>query len=71
MTSLPYVATIILMDANERVQGDLQGQARAHRIGQSRCVRVYRLISSGTYEQKMFERACQKVPSVDTMLPSP
>ncbi len=39
----------------------LPAQARCHRIGQTKEVKVYRLITSKTYEQKMFERASMKL----------
>lgn len=41
----------------------MQGQARAHRIGQERAVHVYRLVTRGTYEERMLERAMKKVRS--------
>ena len=36
-------------------------QARAHRIGQTAEVKVYRLITRRTYEAVMFERASMKL----------
>jgi chromodomain-helicase-DNA-binding protein 7 len=39
----------------------LQAIARAHRIGQKFEVQVYRLITSKTYEEQMFERASKKL----------
>ena len=38
-----------------------QAQARCHRIGQTKDVRVYRLITSRTFEQEMFDRASKKL----------
>ncbi|KAF4688369.1 hypothetical protein FOZ63_033010, partial [Perkinsus olseni] len=35
--------------------------ARAHRIGQTKDVKVYRLVTNRTYEAQMFERASQKL----------
>jgi hypothetical protein len=43
------------------LQNDVQAQARCHRIGQTKEVKVYRLITGKTYEQKMFERASMKL----------
>jgi hypothetical protein len=34
--------------------------ARCHRIGQSRDVTVYRLVTRGTYEQELFQSASRK-----------
>lgn len=38
-----------------------QAQARCHRIGQTKDVRVYRLITSRSFEQEMFDRASKKL----------
>ena len=42
-------------------QVDLQAQDRAHRIGQTKPVTVYRLVSEGTIEEKILERAMGKL----------
>lgn len=42
-------------------QNDLQAQARCHRIGQTKDVKVYRLLTRSTYEQQMFKLASQKL----------
>lgn len=36
---------------------DLQAQDRAHRIGQKKTVHVYRLVTEGTVEERIVERA--------------
>ena len=41
-------------------QGDLQAQDRCHRIGQKVPVVVYRLITAGTIDEKIVERAAAK-----------
>ena len=33
-----------------------QAQARCHRIGQNKMVKVYRLITTNSYEREMFDR---------------
>lgn len=39
----------------------LKAQARCHRIGQMKAVKVYRLITRNTYEKEMFDRASLKL----------
>lgn len=36
---------------------DLQAQDRAHRIGQTKPVHVYRLVTEGSVEERIIERA--------------
>lgn len=38
-----------------------QAQARCHRIGQQKAVKVYRLITRNTYEREMFDKASLKL----------
>ena len=38
------------------MQADAQAQDRCHRIGQSRNVMVYRLLTAGTMEIRMLEK---------------
>ena len=42
-------------------QNDVQAQARCHRIGQTKDVRIYRLVTSRSFEQEMFDRASKKL----------
>lgn len=53
--------TVIIFDSDWNPQNDLQAQARCHRIGQKKQVKVYRLLTRGTYERVMFERASLKL----------
>ena len=39
----------------------VQAQARCHRIGQSKAVKVYRLITRNSYEREMFDKASLKL----------
>ncbi len=48
---------MILFDSDWNPQQDLQAQDRAHRIGQTRPVVVYRLATKGTIEQTLLEKA--------------
>ena len=38
-----------------------QAQARCHRIGQQKAVKVYRLVTRNSYEREMFDRASMKL----------
>jgi len=42
-------------------QNDVQAQARCHRIGQTKSVKVYRLLVAKTYEMHMFKTASRKL----------
>lgn len=55
--NLAAADTVILFDSDWNPQQDLQAQDRAHRIGQTRPVIVYRLATRGTVEQTLLERA--------------
>ncbi|KAI8918275.1 putative SNF2 family helicase/ATPase PasG [Powellomyces hirtus] len=49
--------TVIIFDSDWNPQMDLQAQDRVHRIGQTRSVVVYRLISRGTVEERVMGMA--------------
>ncbi len=53
--------TCIIYDSDWNPQNDLQAQARCHRIGQEKMVKIYRLITRNTYEREMFDRASLKL----------
>lgn len=59
--NLTSADTVIIYDSDWNPQNDLQAQARCHRIGQKGTVKVYRLITRGTYEEEMFDRASKKL----------
>jgi chromodomain-helicase-DNA-binding protein 7 len=59
--NLTAADTCIIFDSDWNPQNDVQAQARCHRIGQTKDVRVYRLITSRTFEQEMFDRASKKL----------
>ncbi|KEG13258.1 transcription activator [Trypanosoma grayi] len=52
--------TVILFDAHYNPQIDRQAADRAHRIGQTRVVRVYRLCLSNTLEERILNVALRK-----------
>lgn len=51
--NLASADTVILFDSDWNPQQDLQAQDRAHRIGQTRPVIVYRLATKGTVEEDL------------------
>ncbi len=53
--------TVVLFDSDWNPQADLQAMARAHRIGQTRPVSIYRLLSKETVEEEVLERARNKL----------
>ncbi|EWC43505.1 hypothetical protein DRE_07505 [Drechslerella stenobrocha 248] len=58
--NLTAADTVILYDSDWNPQQDLQAQDRAHRIGQTRPVIVYRLATAATVEQTLLEKADAK-----------
>jgi SWI/SNF-related matrix-associated actin-dependent regulator of chromatin subfamily A member 5 len=65
--NLQTADVVILYDSDWNPQADLQAQDRAHRIGQKRPVQVFRLVTEDTIEQKVVERAQQKL-KLDAMV---
>ena len=59
--NLTQADTVILFDSDWNPQNDLQAEARCHRIGQTKKVKVYRLVTRNTYEAKMIEVATRKL----------
>ena len=59
--NLATADTVILFDSDWNPQMDLQAMDRAHRIGQTKPVAVYRFCTEGTVEEKMIERAQRKL----------
>ena len=50
-----------MYDSDWNPQADLQAMDRCHRIGQTKPVHVYRLVTEQTVEEKIIERAHQKL----------
>lgn len=59
--NLTAADTVIIFDSDWNPQNDIQAQARCHRIGQERPVKVYRLLSARTYEMHMFDLSSLKM----------
>ena len=52
---------VVLFDSDWNPQADLQAMDRAHRIGQTKQVWVYRFVTERAIEEKVLERAAQKL----------
>lgn len=59
--NLTAADTVIIFDSDWNPQNDIQAMARCHRIGQSKHVTIYRLITRRSFEAEMFERASKKL----------
>ncbi|GMH92811.1 hypothetical protein TL16_g12458, partial [Triparma laevis f. inornata] len=65
--NLQTADVVILFDSDWNPQADLQAQDRAHRIGQKKDVLIFRLVTEHTIEEKVVERAQQKL-KLDAMV---
>lgn len=52
---------MILYDSDWNPQVDLQAIGRVHRIGQKKPCHIYRLITEGTVEERIYDRAQKKL----------
>ncbi|KAF2223927.1 chromatin remodelling complex ATPase chain ISW1 [Elsinoe ampelina] len=52
---------VVLFDSDWNPQADLQAMDRAHRIGQTKQVYVYRFVTENAIEEKVLDRAAQKL----------
>ncbi|KAJ1935578.1 chromatin remodeling complex Adenosinetriphosphatase, partial [Linderina pennispora] len=59
--TLTAADTVCIYDSDWNPQADLQAMDRAHRIGQTKQVYVYRFITENTVEEKVLEKAMQKL----------
>ncbi|KAK3137522.1 hypothetical protein QOZ80_5BG0453420 [Eleusine coracana subsp. coracana] len=59
--NLQTADTVIIFDSDWNPQMDQQAEDRAHRIGQKNEVRVFVLVSVGSIEEEILERAKQKM----------
>ena len=53
--------TVVIFDSDWNPHQDLQAMSRAHRIGQTRPVTVYRFVAKETVEEEILERARNKL----------
>lgn len=68
--NLTAADAVIIYDLDWNPQMDLQAIARAHRIGQTKEVRVFRLIAKNTVDEKMVERTDMKLMLNDIVIQS-
>ncbi|KAJ3155774.1 hypothetical protein HDU86_004243 [Geranomyces michiganensis] len=59
--NLTSADTVIFYDSDWNPQSDIQALARAHRIGQTKPVTVYRLVCQDTVEEQMLSRLQKKL----------
>lgn len=59
--NLTTADTVVLYDSDWNPQADLQAMDRAHRIGQTKQVVVYRFVTDSAIEERVLERAAQKL----------
>lgn len=58
--NLATADTVIIFDSDWNPQNDLQAESRAHRIGQTKDVKVFRFLARDTVEEDILERAKRK-----------
>ncbi|KAG0225674.1 helicase [Actinomortierella wolfii] len=66
--NLVGASRLILFDVDWNPSVDQQAMARIHRDGQQRNVFVYRLLSTGTIEEKIFQRQLTKIGLSDALM---
>ncbi|KAG8093796.1 hypothetical protein GUJ93_ZPchr0012g21180 [Zizania palustris] len=59
--NLATADTVIIYDSDWNPHADLQAMARAHRLGQTNKVMIYRLVSRGTIEERMMQLTKKKM----------
>ena len=58
--NLISATVVVIFDPNWNPSHDMQAQDRAYRIGQRHDVKVYRLVSSNTVEEVVYQRQLYK-----------
>jgi superfamily II DNA or RNA helicase len=66
--NLPSATNVVIFDPSWNPAHDCQAQDRAYRIGQTKNVQVYRLITLGTIEEMIYVRQIYKQQLSDTTL---
>ncbi|KAL0242626.1 hypothetical protein GEMRC1_005189 [Eukaryota sp. GEM-RC1] len=55
--NLTAADVVVIFDSDWNPQNDLQAEARAHRIGQKKVVKIFRVVSKDSVEEEVLERA--------------
>ncbi|KAA1468433.1 hypothetical protein DENSPDRAFT_833719 [Dentipellis sp. KUC8613] len=66
--NLQTADTVIIFDSDWNPHADLQAQDRAHRIGQTKSVRILRFITEKSVEEAMYARARYKLDIDDKVI---
>nr|XP_006819816.1 PREDICTED: chromodomain-helicase-DNA-binding protein 1-like [Saccoglossus kowalevskii] len=66
--NLASADTVIFVDSDFNPQNDLQAAARAHRIGQTKPVKIIRLVGRDTVEEIILKRADEKLSLTNTVI---
>ena len=66
-----FMAKVVIFDPDWNPSNDLQARERAWRIGQTRNVTIYRLLTSGTIEEKIYHRQIFKTFLSNKILKDP
>eukprot|EP01038_Epipyxis_sp_PR26KG_P004159 gene4159-5923_t len=69
--SLTAANRVILFDPDWNPMNDIQSRERAWRLGQTREVTIFRLISKGTIEEKIYQRQIYKLLLTNRILDNP
>ncbi|CAI8599568.1 unnamed protein product [Vicia faba] len=59
--NLATADTVVIYDSDWNPHADLQAMARAHRLGQTNKVLIYRLVTRGTIEERMMQMTKKKM----------
>ncbi|CAM9285531.1 unnamed protein product [Phaeothamnion confervicola] len=70
-TNLTGADRVLLFDPDWNPSTDVQARERAWRLGQTRAVTVYRLITAGTIEEKIYHRQIFKTALTNRVLKDP
>lgn len=59
---------LVLFDCDWNPANDLQAMGRIHRDGQTKPCFIYRLVTTGTIDEKIFQRQITKMGLADSLM---